>query len=62
MRIRATLSAFLKNLIGIAAVVSIERLFGREHWYGTEIDPNTGHETLYSIIRRRQDELRDRRI
>ena len=54
--------SILERLFGLAAIVGWREMTGKA-WRKatvTEIDPSTGHETLYSLLKRRQDELRVR--
>lgn len=49
---------FFELLFGKAAVVGFKSIFGRPIEYEIEIDPVTGREALWSMMARRQRELR----
>ena len=47
-------------IFGLAAVVGIETMFGQKPKMEIEVDPVSGRETLESLIRHKQNELRAR--
>ena len=52
----------LSLIFGLAAVVGVETMFGRKPEMEVEIDPNTGRETLLSMLVRRQNEIKAQKI